>query len=69
VQGLGFTGIVSNLEYRGPSVKLTLDGAGIKDFTAIVTDKAYFATPVNVGDAVPVHWDAEDVIVLGKANS
>jgi putative spermidine/putrescine transport system ATP-binding protein len=69
VQGLGFTGIVSNLEYRGPSVKLTLDGAGITDFTAIVTDKAYFATPVNVGDAVPVHWDAEDVIVLGKANS
>lgn len=69
VKGLGFTGIVSNLEYRGPSVKLTIDGAGITDFTAIVTDKAYHATPVNVGDAVPVHWDAEDAIVLGNVNS
>jgi putative spermidine/putrescine transport system ATP-binding protein len=67
--GLGFTGIVSNLEYRGPSVKLTLDGAGIKDFTAIVTDTAFHATPVTVGDAVPVHWDAEDTIVLGMGNA
>ena len=63
--GLGFTGIVSNIEYRGPTVKLTIDGAGITDFTAIVTDKAFNATPVAVGDAVPLHWDPEDAIVLG----
>ena len=29
VKGLGFTGIVSNLEYRGGTIKLTIEGAGI----------------------------------------
>ena len=53
-KGLGFTGIVSNIEYRGASVKLTVDGAGIEDFTAIVDDTDFFAKPVAVGDAVPL---------------
>ncbi len=66
VPGLGFTGIVSNVEYRGPTVKLTIDGAGISDFTAIITDKSFNATPVEVGDAVPLHWNPEDAIVLGS---
>lgn len=69
VKGLGFTGIVSNIEYRGASVKLTIQGAGISEFTAIVTDKAFFAAPVSVGDAVPLHWDIEDAIILGRPNS
>ena len=68
VKGLGFTGIVSNIEYRGASVKIACDGAGISDFTAILPDTAFFAAPVNVGDAVPLHWDAEDAIVLGRLN-
>src|SRR5690606_11986730 len=33
--GLGFTGTVSNIEYRGATIKLSVDGAGIEDFTAI----------------------------------
>ena len=65
VKGLGFTGIVSNLEYRGGTIKLTIEGAGIAEFTAIITDKAFYAAPVAVGDAVPLHWDSEDAIVLG----
>lgn len=69
VKGLGFTGIVSNLEYRGGTIKLTIEGAGISEFTAIITDTAFYATPVAVGDAVPLHWDAEDAIVLGTLNS
>ena len=68
-EGLGFTGIVSNIEYRGASVKLSVDGAGIEDFTAIVDDKSFFSKPVAVGDAVPLHWDAEDAIILGRPNS
>jgi len=68
VKGLGFTGIVSNLEYRGGTIKLTIEGAGISEFTAIITDKDYYATPVAVGDAVPLHWDAEDAIILGTLN-
>ncbi|MCJ7995211.1 ABC transporter ATP-binding protein [Rhizobium cremeum] len=65
-EGLGFTGIVSNIEYRGSSVKLSLSGAGIEDFTAIVSDADFFASPVKVGDAVPLSWPAEDAIVLGR---
>ncbi|WP_193336636.1 ABC transporter ATP-binding protein [Devosia beringensis] len=69
VKGLGFTGLVTNLEYRGATVKLTIEGAGIAEFTAIITDRAFYATPVAVGDAVPLHWDAEDAIILGTLNS
>ena len=67
--GLGFRGIASNIEYRGSSVKMTVNGAGIEDFTVIVSDTDFFARPVSVGDAVPLAWDAEDAIVLGRLDS
>ncbi|TIQ23197.1 MAG: ABC transporter ATP-binding protein [Mesorhizobium sp.] len=67
--GLGFTGIASNIEYRGSTVKLSVNGAGIEDFTVIVDDTSFFAKPVAVGDAVPIAWDAEDAIVLGRLDS
>ena len=67
--GLGFTGIVTNIEYRGSSVKLSVAGAGIEDFTAIVGDAAFFARPVAVGGAVPLAWEADDAIVLGRLDS
>ena len=67
--GLGFTGIVTSVEYRGSSVKLTVNGAGIEDFTAIVGDADFFAKPVAVGEAVPLAWDAGDAIVLGRLDS
>ena len=41
-------------------MKLSVTGAGIEDFTAIVDDADFFAKPVAVGDAVPLAWDAED---------
>jgi putative spermidine/putrescine transport system ATP-binding protein len=65
-KGLGFTGTVSNIEYRGSSMKLSVDGAGIDDFTAIIDERSFFASPVAVGDAVPLAWDAGDAIVLGQ---
>ncbi|QKC84308.1 ABC transporter ATP-binding protein [Mesorhizobium sp. NZP2077] len=67
--GLGFTGIVANIEYRGATVKLSVTGAGIDDFTVIVDDSDFFARPVAIGDAVPLAWDAEDAIVLGRLHS
>ncbi|ETA72622.1 MULTISPECIES: ABC transporter ATP-binding protein [Mesorhizobium] len=67
--GLGFTGIVANIEYRGATVKLSVTGAGIDDFTVIVDDSDFFAKPVAIGDAVPLAWDAEDAIVLGRLHS
>ncbi|MFI0843747.1 ABC transporter ATP-binding protein [Mesorhizobium sp. IMUNJ 23232] len=68
-KGLGFTGIVSNVEYRGSTVKLLLSGAGFSDFTAIMPEGAFFAAPAAVGDAVPLSWDAEDAIILGRLGS
>jgi putative spermidine/putrescine transport system ATP-binding protein len=68
VPGLGFTGLISNIEYRGATVKLTIEGAGIAEFTAIITDTAFYATSVAVGDAVPLHWAVEDAIILGTSN-
>ncbi|MBB3977507.1 putative spermidine/putrescine transport system ATP-binding protein [Rhizobium azooxidifex] len=66
VPGLGFTGIVSNIEYRGSTVKLSIDGAGIEDFTAILDDAAFFEQTIKVGDAVPLSWGEADAIVLGR---
>ncbi|MGX5831384.1 ABC transporter ATP-binding protein [Mesorhizobium sp. 43Arga] len=67
--GLGFTGIVANIEYRGATVKFSVTGAGIDDFTVIINDSDFFAKPVAIGDAVPLAWDAEDAIVLGRLHS
>jgi putative spermidine/putrescine transport system ATP-binding protein len=65
--GLGFTGTLSNVEYRGSSIKLVATGAGIEEFTAILSDKMFFAHPVKVGEAIQLSWSNEDVIVLGRA--
>ncbi|MBB4235452.1 putative spermidine/putrescine transport system ATP-binding protein [Rhizobium esperanzae] len=64
---LGFNGIVSNVEYRGSSVKITVLGAGSDDFTVISDDGDYFARPVSVGDAVSLSWALEDAVLLGRS--
>jgi putative spermidine/putrescine transport system ATP-binding protein len=69
VPGLGFTGIVSNIEYRGSTVKLIVTGAGIEDFTVILDDTAFFAQPIAVGQALPLYWSDRDAIVLGRLDS
>ncbi|MDO1582084.1 ABC transporter ATP-binding protein [Rhizobium oryzicola] len=69
IEGFGFTGTVSNIEYRGSSVKLTATGAGIEEFTAILGDKVFFSNPVKVGEAIQLSWAPEDVIVLGRAGN
>ena len=66
---LGLHGIVSNVEYRGSSVKITVIGAGSDDFTVIAGDGDYFAKPVSVGDAVSLSWALEDAVLLGRASA
>ena len=61
--------LLDGIEYRGATVKLTVSGAGVADFTAILTDAAFFAAPVKVGDAAPLAWGREDAIVLGRLPS
>jgi putative spermidine/putrescine transport system ATP-binding protein len=69
VPGLGFTGIVSNIEYRGSTVKLIVTGVGIEDFTVILDDTAFYAQPIAVGQALPLYWSDRDAIVLGRLDS
>lgn len=66
---LGFNGTVSNVEYRGSSVKITVVGAGSDDFTVISDDSDYFARPVSVGDAVALSWALEDAVLLGRSSA
>ncbi|WP_160009718.1 ABC transporter ATP-binding protein [Rhizobium sp. 18055] len=66
---LGFNGIISNIEYRGASVKITVVGAGSDDFTVIATDGDYFAKPASVGDAVSLSWALEDAVLLGRVSA
>lgn len=66
---LGFDGIVSNIEYRGSSVKITVIGAGSDDFTVIADDGDYFARPVAVGDTVSLSWALEDAVLLGRSST
>jgi putative spermidine/putrescine transport system ATP-binding protein len=67
--GLGFTGIVSNIEYRGSTVKLSVTGAGIEDFTVILDDTDFFGQSIVVGAAIPLSWESRDAIVLGRLDS
>ncbi|UJW74892.1 ABC transporter ATP-binding protein [Rhizobium sp. SL42] len=64
--GLGFDGIISNVEYLGAKVKLTVTTAFTDEFTAVLTDAAFFAAPVKVGEGVTLSWDDTDSIVLGR---
>jgi putative spermidine/putrescine transport system ATP-binding protein len=68
VPGLGFTGIVNTVEDLGSTVKLTLTGAGVEDFTVVLRDADYFARPVKAGDAVPLSWRDVDAITLGRVS-
>ena len=61
-------GVVEATEYQGSYVKVTLDvGGGI--FVANISDGAYFAEPVAMGDPVIASWKTEDVHVLTKVDA
>ncbi|MBB4187105.1 ABC transporter ATP-binding protein [Sinorhizobium terangae] len=68
-RSLGLQGVVSNVEYRGASVRITVIGAGSDDFTVILSDADYFRKPVSVGEAVSLSWALEDVIPLGRLSA
>jgi putative spermidine/putrescine transport system ATP-binding protein len=62
------SGIVEATEYQGSYVKVTINiGGGV--FVANVSDQAYFAEPVGLGDPVLARWNIEDVHILSKVDS
>ena len=64
--GFGFTGIVSNVEDLGSIVKITASAPGLEEFTVVMGDAKFFASPVKIGDAVPLSWSPSDAVVLGR---
>ncbi len=62
------SGVVEATEYQGSYVKVTMrTGEGV--FVANISDRAYFAEPVDTGDAVVASWKTHDVHILSKADS
>jgi putative spermidine/putrescine transport system ATP-binding protein len=68
VVGFGFTGLVSTVEFLGPSVKLVVTGPGIEEFTVLLDEEAFLESPVAVGNAVPLSWDAQGAVALTRPN-
>lgn len=62
-------GTVIALEYQGNYVKVSVDVEGVDTFVANLSDRAYFADPVQPGDKVTVSWDSGNVHVLSKVES
>ena len=61
-------GVVEATEYQGSYVKVTLQAEG-DEFVANVSDRAFFAEPVEAGDAVVATWNPEDIHVLSKVDT
>jgi putative spermidine/putrescine transport system ATP-binding protein len=57
-------GRVRGTEYQGSWVKITLEGTGSEDFVVNLPDSEFFARPVQPGDAVVAHWNAQEVHLL-----
>jgi len=51
---------VEEIEYRGPDVRVTLRTEQGEALNAVMSDRAFFARPIEPGSAVTVGWRAED---------
>lgn len=52
-------GRITGVEYQGTHVALTAAIAGEQEVTALLTDKDFFGTPKDVGEAVGLDWDSQ----------
>jgi putative spermidine/putrescine transport system ATP-binding protein len=55
---------IAAIEYQGSSVKLRLEADGIEELTVTLSDRAFYADAVAVGDTVAVGWDDADAHVV-----
>jgi putative spermidine/putrescine transport system ATP-binding protein len=60
-------GVVESTEYQGGYIKVFIDiGDGI--FVAHVSDRDFFARPLDKGDSVVASWSAADINVLSSVD-
>ena len=62
--GSGFSGRVGNVEYLGPYVRVTVVGEAGVDAAALLSDEAFFAAPVDIGQSVGLTWAERDAHAL-----
>ena len=58
---------VAAVEYQGPYVRVALAPVAEDEFTATLSEQAYFAAPVNVGESIAAVWNTADIHVLDGA--
>jgi putative spermidine/putrescine transport system ATP-binding protein len=61
------TGTVTAIEYQGSYVKVSIEAEG--PFVANVSDRDYFADPVDSGDPIVASWETADVHTLTKVDT
>ncbi|MEM9320694.1 MAG: ABC transporter ATP-binding protein [Pseudomonadota bacterium] len=52
-------GTITNIEYQGTHVALTATIPGDQEVTALLSDKDFFGSPKEVGEAIGLDWDAK----------
>jgi putative spermidine/putrescine transport system ATP-binding protein len=62
------TAAVRAIEYQGAHYQIALDHPANTDLTALVSDSAFAAQPLNVGDNVSVLWADEDIHALAPTS-
>jgi putative spermidine/putrescine transport system ATP-binding protein len=60
-------GTVTAIEYQGSYVKVSIEAEGA--FVANVSDRDYFAEPVDSGDPIVASWNTADVHTLTKVDT
>ena len=60
----GFRGRVANVEYLGPTVRVTVAGENGADAAALVSDETFFAAPVDIGASAAIVWAERDAHLL-----
>jgi len=61
------TAVVRGVEYQGAHYQVALEGGGVAELSAVVSDADFAATPLAVGDEVAVTWDDADIHPLSPA--
>ena len=61
------TATIRAIEYQGTHYQVSLDNGAATELTASVSDAAFAASPLNIGDSVGVHWAEADIHALAPS--
>lgn len=59
-EGAGLDGVVTSVEYQGPTIRVGIRAAGGDDLAAVVPDRTFHRAPVATGESVRLVWPQGD---------